>query len=63
MNDGRNTIINDIELRHELIRYDYAQLRLKNSVFQGLPWQSRARGAGWGANTSHALWPKIQNIK
>ena len=26
------------ELRHELIRYDYAQLRLKNSVFQGLPW-------------------------
>ena len=38
MNDGRNTIINDIELRHELIRYDHAQLQLKNSVFQGLPW-------------------------
>lgn len=31
MNDGRNTIINDIELRHELIRYDHAQLRLKTA--------------------------------
>ena len=33
MKDGRNTIISNIELRHELIRYDHAQLRFKNSIF------------------------------
>lgn len=34
MKDGRNTAINNNELRHELISYDLAQLQLKHSTFQ-----------------------------
>ena len=35
MKDDRNSLINDSELRYE-IRYDFAQVQLKNSKF-GVP--------------------------